>query len=421
MQLDGKDVNATRSVSGNGKYSSTFGMYVDFLSQGIHKITVFYRTNAQGLSFPAGGEDYMQRSLNIIALPEAAYERIIPGWTSRISSVNIWQKWNGLALDLVVPVPVTYLIYYTAAVLGKNSILASDLSVNKSVRKACRSVAGATSYAQNTGFLVEMLVRGKHHVEARYRHGGMSNTFRPYGGEFQTKALYALALPGASHYSEFTESAYVLEAGNRWTDWPGLTKDIKLANSRYVIVMYSVALDTEAETTGVKEMSSCASRLHLNDVELPRTRSICGDSKFCQNTGFWVGILHPGEHVFKVMYRTPVPGPHQRKAHDWRNRVLNIIVLAGGESRAASLAIPRGPGIGSPEEKGTETSSQQDSLADGSLLQLTGGEAIIEEAKALGARLPPPQGEEKKATEDGAAAAVEAHTNAPQGLHAKEM
>merc|ERR1719356_1891554 len=188
----------------------------------------------------------------------------------------------------------------------------------------------------NVGFFADTVTAGSHVLSVKYRTSGRDNFFMEdsTGNDWMNRALYTVQLHGATVHKVFDDSEYVTISTQRWTTWKGLTKDIELPQDRYVIVTYSLAVPAHSPTI---QVSTIKSRLDINEEEQTQTRSRCGNVRYCQLLGMWMGMLQAGRHNFKAKYATASSIPIESGGEDWGNRALNIIVLSQLSSAVASF------------------------------------------------------------------------------------
>eukprot|EP00927_Polykrikos_kofoidii_P033482 TRINITY_DN28309_c0_g2_i1.p1 TRINITY_DN28309_c0_g2~~TRINITY_DN28309_c0_g2_i1.p1 ORF type:complete len:791 (-),score=159.03 TRINITY_DN28309_c0_g2_i1:16-2388(-) len=335
MTVDGSAVSATRSAQGNTKYATTFGVYTDSLAKGKHVILVQYRTSAAGNIFSNGGQDWQTRALNILALPEAQVNAVAPTWKFKLSSADLWSEWSGFEQEVEMETQTTVMCIYTAVVPGKNLPLASKLYLDGREEPASRSIAGETAYAQNTGFFANAVPAGRHVWTVKYRTKARNNFFNDEPNDWMARSLNIITLPGAEAYTIYNDTVYTTARAQSFEQWRGLLKQIALTSDRYVIAMYSVALKSHNDDFNVANIKSV---LSINGEEQKQTRSRCGDAKYCQLLGMWMGVLTPGEHKFSVSYMSTAELKlGTEEGDDYSNRALFIVVLSQIESQISFL------------------------------------------------------------------------------------
>eukprot|EP00927_Polykrikos_kofoidii_P038079 TRINITY_DN32358_c0_g1_i1.p1 TRINITY_DN32358_c0_g1~~TRINITY_DN32358_c0_g1_i1.p1 ORF type:complete len:666 (-),score=97.23 TRINITY_DN32358_c0_g1_i1:175-1995(-) len=339
LKINDKDIKSTRSVAGKTEYATNIGIFADFLDRGKHKIQVMYRTLAKKAIFDEGGEDWQQRSLQVLMLPEATVRNLYPEWEFWLSSTNLWYPWQGLETEMTFREATPVLAFFSVAMTSKNQIMVSRFEIDGHESPQTRSVAGENYFAQQLGFFASLMEARSHNFGVSYRSPARSNVFVKYGGTYQTRVMGILSLPGAKIYSAYDGSGFDLVAG-KWTRWPGLSKNVTIWDGQYLIATYSVSLESSVMPPPGKYSSlrnpttaSVFSKLFINGVEQPQTRSACGETRYCQQIGFWIGALPAGTNTFEVWYKTPTKGLKMRTTSnltsgtDFETRALNVIVL----------------------------------------------------------------------------------------------
>eukprot|EP00929_Paragymnodinium_shiwhaense_P000739 TRINITY_DN100975_c0_g1_i1.p1 TRINITY_DN100975_c0_g1~~TRINITY_DN100975_c0_g1_i1.p1 ORF type:complete len:535 (-),score=59.33 TRINITY_DN100975_c0_g1_i1:54-1658(-) len=343
LQVNDEDVPASRSVSGDSAYATTFGLYAAYLPQGRHKVSAFYRASGPGeATVPTRPEltNWEQRSLSLLAVPEATLLRVHPTWSFRLSDTDVFSAWSGLTYNLSLNDATPVLAVYSVAVDSRNSQLVTSLYRNDTEEPEARSVAASAGYAQNTGFYADYLQPGTHQFTLKYRSLGRDNHFLPEGGDYQTRVLNVFRLPGAIFYKAVDKREFLLQT-NAWVDWPGLNTQFELEASRYVMATYSVALRIGRSQEDVSELvpGSLAAKMYLNGEELKASRSVCGRATHCHNLGMWMGPLPAGKHNVTVKYRTPTDGVRIRALwDDFSTRALTVVVMPGSASKPSADA-----------------------------------------------------------------------------------
>lgn len=362
MLVDSTEVVATRSAQGNTKYASNFGIFVDHLSAGPHVFEVQYRTSAVNNKFVSGGMDWQTRALNVLALPEANVNDVNPRWQFKLSSADLWSEWQGFRQEQILDLPTPTIGIYTAVVDGKNMFLASKIFLDSQEIKESRAVAGDTTFAQNTGFFAGILAPGKHSWTVKYRTKSRNNLFKD--NEWMARSLNIVTLPGADMWSVYDDSEFTTSDDGTFRPWKGLEKKVTLTADRYVLVMYSVAVQSHTDDVA---SSSVKSTLRVNGLEQKQARSRCGVSRYCQLNGMWMGVLSVGTHDFKAMYSTTSVLKMQEGLEDYQNRALFIVALSTVSS-AISSGQPAGTGDGNDA---TATGNNAESSAS-SFIDLAG-------------------------------------------------
>jgi hypothetical protein len=111
----------------------------------------------------------------------------------------------------------------------------------------------------------------------------------------------------------------ILSSANRWNEFPGLTRDITLAEDSLVMAYYQVTMGGSN--------THLVTRLNIDGEEDITSRAIEGDTAYWSPSNVWVGQLPAGSHSIKVEYRTPAGGSNNPGGNDWNNRVLKVMVF----------------------------------------------------------------------------------------------
>jgi len=322
---------------GNTRYATTFGMYAAHLPAGKHTIAVQYKTGGRenDNKFDAL-TDWQTRALNVIALPEAQVNIINPRWGFKLNSADLWSDWQGFEQEFSFDEDTPVLAFYSISCYGKNTFLGSKMFIDGHEKKATRSVNGNTEYGSNIGFFADTMLAGAHTWTVKYRTQSRNNFFMEdsTGNDWMNRVMSVVQLPGSSIHKVYSDEEYTTAATQTWTTWKGLEKELKLDSDRYVIAFYSVA--TKAHSRDV-QVSTVRGRMDINDNEQTQTRSRCGNVKYCQLLGMWMGMLSVGTHSFKVKYATASALTMEAGGEDWGNRALNIIVLSHLSSAVSLL------------------------------------------------------------------------------------
>lgn len=122
-----------------------------------------------------------------------------------------------------------------------------------------------------------------------------------------------------------------LVGGNSWTDYPALSQTISLDVTRVVMATYQVAAWVPH--------TYLTSKLFVDGVEQPQTRSIAGNTLYVSNFGAYYAMLPAGEHTFVVKYRTTNEAA-QSLEWDWGNLALNVAVLPVCDSCTLTSRAP---------------------------------------------------------------------------------
>jgi len=109
-----------------------------------------------------------------------------------------------------------------------------------------------------------------------------------------------------------------LVGSNVWSEYPALSRTISLDVTRVVMATYQVA--------GWVPHTYLTSKLFVDGIEQPQTRSIAGNTLYVSNFGVFYASLPAGEHTFVVKYRTTHEAA-QSLEWDWGGLALNVAVL----------------------------------------------------------------------------------------------
>eukprot|EP00929_Paragymnodinium_shiwhaense_P083628 TRINITY_DN44619_c0_g1_i1.p1 TRINITY_DN44619_c0_g1~~TRINITY_DN44619_c0_g1_i1.p1 ORF type:complete len:699 (+),score=196.35 TRINITY_DN44619_c0_g1_i1:141-2237(+) len=332
LLIDGVDTVDGRSAQGNTKYASTFGLYVGHLPKGQHTFDVEYRTSSVDNVFAQGGDYWQTRALNLISLPEAEANIVNPSWPFTLSSTGDWMEWQGLQTNVDLQFDMPVLCFYTAVVAGNNAFMASKLYIDDQEQKESRSVAGSNTLAQNSGFWAGTVSQGQHAFSVKYRTAARKSKFLE--NDWMARALNVIELPRAKVYSVYSDAFYKTVPNDVDNPWLGLQKELTAETDQYVLAMYSVSLRSHSDKV---QAGSITSALRVNGEQQTQTRSRCGDVKYCQLTGMYIGVMPPGTHQFDVTYRTSHELQMDEGSGDYMNRALFVIALSNVATQVALL------------------------------------------------------------------------------------
>jgi hypothetical protein len=130
-------------------------------------------------------------------------------------------------------------------------------------------------------------------------------------------------------------SAFTSSDDEQWSDWPGLTRSLVLAEEVVVQVSYQVSLF-------LSQKGSLASKLFVDDTEVKETRSISGGvdhsaGEYVGNIGVYFVKLTAGNHNFRVKYKvSKAIITFLEDGDDWQTRTLSVLALPGAEIAAAA-------------------------------------------------------------------------------------
>jgi len=108
-----------------------------------------------------------------------------------------------------------------------------------------------------------------------------------------------------------------MQGNNVWSDFD-LKIDIDLEESRNCTASYQISQD-------LGEPDHLVTRLCLdgNCFAIAQT----GTTQYAANCGVWMGTLQPGQHTFKVQYRSDKPHTNNAGNNDWEERALYVMLL----------------------------------------------------------------------------------------------
>eukprot|EP00928_Gymnodinium_smaydae_P053636 TRINITY_DN37584_c0_g1_i1.p1 TRINITY_DN37584_c0_g1~~TRINITY_DN37584_c0_g1_i1.p1 ORF type:complete len:538 (-),score=103.14 TRINITY_DN37584_c0_g1_i1:17-1630(-) len=343
--VDGKERRPARSSCGYAIYCYTFGVDVDFLSEGMHHVEVMYRTN----SVKTVDLNVYNNSLNVLQMAEAVGQSINPSYECALSPTNLWYSFPGLehTVNITHRDPI---LAITHATFGEyRSFTATRLLFDGEELPAARSGMGDTHYHTHSGLLVFSGRNGVHNMKVQYRTDAKNLRFKEMWPNYlQTRSLALVQLRNANASTHYVDDEVKLIPG-AWQAWPNLTRQVfaeEGTQSSFAAVSFSIGCRLHQPMV-TSRLSDVLAAMFVDGKMQNHTLVMCHNVTACTLNGMWIGSVSETGTLFEVRYFTHYPTVMVPKDNsDWNNQAMTVMVLPHVTTSVvnASLLVPENVG-----------------------------------------------------------------------------